>query len=283
MSGGEPCLSKYFQHTVNTLSEDSVKQIDIKVLTNGWLFKSWPQLSPLYQKIKKIGFSINTKQDIMDAEKLEYDKLIEKITLITNFGSHNVFDFKNLYEFFIKNKFSAWQVQLTQGKYQLSEEGIGYLISKLNEVAAENIVYSDNLQNTHTCMAGINSCGILADGSVVSCLSKRCWDSNIGTEGNLLHKSLNDIWENGFKNERFSSCKCCRDCIKYPAEKLKDIGAEKFFKELTDLTKLPQPAPYPYPITWPRTYPYPCQPQITLYGVWYEPQVYAYGPIYHII
>lgn len=266
LSGGEPCLSEHFEHVVNVLS----KKIAIKTLTNGELFKYHKTNSTLLHKIQRVGYSVNTKEDIADSELFVRNIYPEKITMISNFGNHNIFQFKPIYDFFIKNNFKYWQVQLTMGDFQLDEDGISYLIDELNKVTAPNIVYADNLQNEYRCTAGINTCSILYDGNVVSCLSKRCWDTSFNgpSEGNLVGSSLKDIWENGFKNERFGCAKCCRDCIKYPKNKLRNMLAESLMNPIKNTKQNTDYPPYlPYKNT------------IQMYGCWDDNTTFLYGTI----
>ena len=212
LTGGEPgCLSnKLFSNIISILK---TSDIDIKVVTNGLVFNN----NMLHDTIKTYGLSINTLQDIEDAKNIE---LYAKTTIITNFGTHNIWDSKKIFEF--ATKYPLWQVQLTMGEYQLTADGIKFLREKIEEYRQTEkctIVYADNLQYQHICTAGVKSCGITWDGNVVACLSERSYDKNMKIYGNVLKRSLIDIWYKEFVDIRFKcDRKCCRDYIEFPED-----------------------------------------------------------------
>jgi sulfatase maturation enzyme AslB (radical SAM superfamily) len=254
LTGGEPALDSSLNDVLDIFNKTN---IPVSVVTNGTAL-SLPQST--LNKINTIGLSVNTEEDLLI--KIP-PSLNHKITLITNFGSHNIFLYKTLFSFFKANNFPIWQIQLTMGEpYQLPKDGIKYLLDEIFDhdlfftypaIIPKNdqkIVLSDNLQSLHDCTAGIESMSIANNGDVIRCLSQRTWDTNIISEGNLLQTSLKEIWENRFKSSRFSSCKCCRDFFKYPEITCIKKPNVKLLLEETD-----------YP------------PTVTYYGVFTNPPV----------
>lgn len=215
LSGGEPgCLStKVLKSIIGNLIKGN--RCDVEIVTNGKIFEH----KLPWKKIRRIGLSVNTLDEInyWNNKKLPVD--FHNMTLITNFGNHNLKYVRYLFEF--SKLFGAWQVQLTMGKkYQLNKNDIAFLRSELNDLDGGidgNIIRADNLQDTHNCTAGFRACGVLANGDVVACLAERCFCNKMKTYGNLLDKSIKDIWESEFKDIRFDNTrKCCRDFISYP-------------------------------------------------------------------
>lgn len=257
LTGGEPGM----------VSEDTLKEIreifkdlKLKVVTNGLVI-----INGLDKYFDWVGISVNTVSDVLDWK--EYEKPIQRnLTIITNFGRHNVFDFDKI-ESLVKDLNVTWQIQLTEGPELLNEDGIKFLFEKIKGSLTKGIsvVKADNLQEQHTCRAGFNSCGITYDGDVIPCLSMRSWKQDaISVAGNLTTDSLKDSWESGFRDRRFGDCtESCRDCVKFPVPDPASI--------LTDLWKNPPNTPVPITIT--------PQPSIQLYGVTSEPSSYVYGVV----
>jgi MoaA/NifB/PqqE/SkfB family radical SAM enzyme len=286
LTGGEPTICSQFKYVLESLTKNDIV---VKIVSNG----SFKKLDDsILDKIAQIGYSINTKQDIIDCfkdyliaiddnsftfpDRLEKGKYENKTTMITNFGTHNIWDFDLLYELFRNRRFSCWQIQLTMGDNQLNESGIEYLREKVYKIMGskatiaqvdnQTIVLSDNLQDKHECSAGLNACSITWDGYVIPCLSERAWLKDLRYQGNLLKKSLKEIWENEFKEQRFSQSKCCRDCIKYKTE----YDWSKIYKPTIADSLYPDPFKIYHPIT-DKVYPEPFKiypiPQVTMYGV----------------
>ena len=210
LSGGEPSLIPYaiLKQVVDNI-RNNPQQIDVKVkiITNGNLFEDKEKI----ELFDRIGLSINSSEDFIDTNSPSLMSSIDKITIITNFGKHNIWDVNYIFDYVLMSGVNCWQVQLTQDKdctHQLPEEGIKMLREKLTKLQNDNpdikIVWADNLQVQHTCSAGSRSCGILYNGNVIPCLSERSWKDNLVSEGNLHKDSLQNIWENGFKTIRFN-------------------------------------------------------------------------------
>jgi hypothetical protein len=187
----------------------------------------------MMQRITQWGVSINTLDDIPSLRKsvgiYPGNAKESKITYITNFGIHNIFDFDKIADFVIESKVSVWQIQLTMGKGMLSASGIAHLRKLINErfphpdkyspiieTGTVQIQLADNLQYVHDCMAGIKTCSITYDGNVINCLSERAWSDSLSVQSNLEYTTLEHIWEEMFYHKRFDCSKCCRDCIQYP-------------------------------------------------------------------
>jgi MoaA/NifB/PqqE/SkfB family radical SAM enzyme len=213
LSGGEP----------GTLSESLLKKIiktlkdykcQVKAVTNGTLIQKYPKIAKSFDRI---GLSINSKSELgFYSELLSlYSKCEGKnITVVTNFGQHNIWELQDIKDFIGQRKL-LWQIQLTTGPNALPEEGIKMLWEKIKP--SKTIVFADNLQYEHVCSAGWRSCGVLYNGDVVACLSERSYCKKMTTYGNVTQKSLIDIWETEFRDIRFGTGKkTCRDCFKYP-------------------------------------------------------------------
>ena len=238
LSGGEPgdMNVDMLQYIIDVLTENN---IIVKIITNGAIIeKEKVNLS----QVNGIGLSINNKEDIQNFDITLYPKLsklmlLNKTTILTNFGTYNIWDFDEIFNI-VKDKNLHWQIQLTIGGYQLNEKGIEYLYSKIESMNYKNYILADNLQKEHNCTAGMNSCGITYDGYVIPCLSMRSYDSDIKDyiiyDYDLKGNSLKDIWENQFKEIRFQGkFKSCRDCINYPKEeKSKLLETEEGIKDI---------------------------------------------------
>lgn len=242
LSGGEPGLllkEKEYLPIMEKLLK--IYKNKIKVITNG-LFITNLDVIPveLRRNISVIGLSFNGLEDNIDHLLDKTKKENITTTLITNIGTHNIFVIEDMYEY-IKSrddKSLKWQIQLTMGEYLLQPNGIEYLrnwIKKAQKENEVNIYEADNLQEEHSCSAGINSCGILYNGDVVNCLSERSYNKdNIEVQGNLLYSFMQVIWESKFKVKRFGCSVCCRDCIEYK----KDIEDVKLTKNQERLKKI---------------------------------------------
>ncbi|MCK9458701.1 MAG: radical SAM protein [Proteobacteria bacterium] len=211
LSGGEPggLSSNKLNRVVDVLKSYNC---DVRIITNGTFFAHSKEL---LEKFTIIGLSVNTPRDHlypMYLPKIPHNKIV----MVTNFGTHNIWEFDALAE--IAKSFRSWQIQLTTGsEFMLSSEGISYLRKKIRELEGVKYILADNLQDEHKCSAGIVSCGITVDGDVIPCLSERT-SGSISVQGNLFKRSLKDIWETEFRDIRFGSgwSKSCRNCVSYP-------------------------------------------------------------------
>lgn len=226
ISGGEPSETDpaTLLDVVRILSDGG---IEVKILTNGGLFDKimtstdeWKCIADL---VSTIGYSVNTAEDTAKAVKLKGDSRLDdfhrgKITIITNFGRHNFWDYQRLAD--VGHMFGAWQVQLTSGKeYILPSNGIAMLRNMLTD--HPNAVMGDDLSVECRCQAGRQTMGILADGQAVPCLSMRCWDDirQVPKDRKLPTISLQEAWETDplIRDYRFGrTAKCCRDEFDYP-------------------------------------------------------------------
>ncbi len=198
ITGGEPSTEfKELTKSVKLLHKNDIK---VKVLTNGYLFEKIND--DFDSNITQYGLSVNTLDDIEQLKNSgNYLKYTNKITMISNFGTHNIDNIFELAKFAVQ--FSCWQVQLTIGnEFQLDLNQIRDLqekINKLNETKLVEIVQADNF-TCGKCLAGIQGFSITYDGNIIPCLSYRAWKSDLHVQGTI--KDIKNIWKNGFKFNR---------------------------------------------------------------------------------
>lgn len=277
LTGGEPGIlaenePELFSDIVKILLEGGVK---VKAVTYGTLVEQ-DVMSKIGDDFDVIGFSVNTPADVKYIEELgsskkKYD--FSRHTMITNFGTHNIWNFDELAE--CAEMFKCWQIQLTMGENMLNADGIKYLRSKISECDLPNndtiIALADNLQLCHECTAGIRSCSITYNGDVVSCLSERSYGGIQKVYGSIIKESLSDIWENEFKDVRFKDCrKCCRDHIEYPDLEHEEDNKAKPPSIIIKKIDLPD--------GWSNR-PINPQPRVVLYGAINGNDTYIYGVI----
>lgn len=244
LSGGEPGELNFSEmdQIIDILEAYGVK---VQVVTNGKLLNFDQKI---LNRFDLIGLSINSVEDHIRLWTV-YGDTINNCVMVTNFGTHNIWDFDGLAS--LAKNFRSWQVQLTTGEYLLPPDGISYLRSKIRKLEGVKYVLADNLQDEHKCSAGINSCGITCDGDIIPCLSERAHGKGgVEVQGNLFKfkGSLKDIWETEFKEIRFSDrgwVNSCRNCINYPTikeltpaiapvEKVKPKEVAKIFSKIVD-------------------------------------------------
>ena len=228
LSGGEPGLlsPETLKDIWRALRPSGKKHVvTMKAVTNGTLFINHPNEYGKY--FDRIGLSVNSVEDINrhdGVRNILRDFKPMNVTLISNFGRHNWFEFDEIHSFYSEYREKLglmWQVQLTTGnEFVLPPNGITELREKL--VMVEGVALADCLQEQHECTAGLRSCGILWDGGVVGCLAERTYipTEKMTVYGGLVGnspRSLKEIWESEFRDIRFGGTrKSCRDCIKYP-------------------------------------------------------------------
>lgn len=213
ITGGEPAIDKSLPTVVNQFNAER-PDLKIRILTNGLFLESKECMSLLNYESTGLGVSVNTQKDIKELEDLVKNahEFKNKITMITNFGNHNINDFLYLKEF--SSNFGLWQVQLTiDDELQLNQDKIKTLLNYLDitENGSTQIVRADNF-NDLPCSAGKESCSITYKGEVIPCLSFRSWRKTLDVQG-VIDKSgdLTDIWNNKFEKYRTSKCACCKD------------------------------------------------------------------------
>ena len=235
ISGGDPLLLSFDTHKeiVKILKE---KNIIVKILFNPKSLKKQTLFHNILNLYDWIGLSINDLNDLKIIEEELYlfkgllDEKIDwrnKYTVITNFNLTNIFLYEKIGEF-VKNNNLNWMIQYTVYKdreNQLAiynnDEALEQLKKKVIKSIKEGIkvIISDNA-NTSPCGAGTSSIGILDDGTIVPCLSMRAWASveeyqKLEEERyNILDRSLKDIWETEFEQQRFGCFECCKDACK---------------------------------------------------------------------
>ncbi len=206
ITGGEPS-TEFLQLEKAILKLKNVG-IKVKVLTNGNFFselaeiESQDEVDEINNAITQYGLSINTLEDIDEFRKSSiYLPYLDKITMITNFGTHNIGNVFDLAK--CAAQFSCWQVQLTIGnEFQLDLDAIKDLqqkLTKIGESGLVNVIRADNFV-CGKCKAGIHGFSITYDGNIIPCLSYRAWKSDLNIQGTI--ENIIDIWENGFKFNR---------------------------------------------------------------------------------
>lgn len=264
-TGGEPTL--VLEDLLACAKKLKSSGIRVGVVTNGMagLDLLWDS-----EYIDTIGLSINDPGDIARLKQLLDVGLRRelgpggKITVVTNFGTHNIFDFQPISDF-VRANCGFWQIQLTMGEFLLPPSGIAHLYEQIKSMPTGEFGYvlSDNLQPEHSCEAGLSAMSIDYQGNVLSCLSKRSWDPEYRIEANI--RAVDDVerfWRQAFEEERFGTCACCRDRVKYPdlpEERLPAVAKPRRSKwtladQLRDTPlEMPDrdgPVPTPMPSPW---------------------------------
>ena len=213
ITGGEPAIDKSLPTVVNQFNAER-PDLKIRILTNGLFLESKECMSLLNYESTGLGVSVNTQKDIKELEDLVKNahEFKNKITMITNFGNHNINDFLYLKEF--SSNFGLWQVQLTiDDELQLNQDKIKTLLNYLDitENGNTHVIRADNF-NSLPCSAGKESCSITYKGEVIPCLSFRSWRKTLDIQG-VIEKpgDLTDIWNNKFEKYRNNKCACCKD------------------------------------------------------------------------
>ena len=258
VSGGDPLIVSYETHTYVTKLFKN-QNIKCKILVNP-LSLTEANLSIL-RMYDWIGLSINTLDELQAYKKFS-SFLRGKITFITNFNLQNFYLVDTFVDEFTKDGYPMWQVQYTMfreysdNNLAIHEGAADLLNALLNKNSGRvNIIIADNA-NSGECDAGISSLGLLADGSVVPCLSMRAWmdkkELDELIQGNILHDGLKNIWMSKFEKHRF--------CEKAPS--CKRLG----FKPL-QVTR-PEFRVTVYGVVDPNVFPQPDNtPQVIVYAV----------------
>lgn len=230
-----------------------------------------------------IGISINNKKELEKFRKYKEEFKFKNFTIITNFNIQNLYDF-DLIETFAKGQDCLWTIQFTVcdessplALYSAeNEEAFNHLKEKYYSSTAK-IILSDNIRADVGCGAGRSSIGITYNGAVIPCLSMRSWTNPL-LEKDLYfitETPLQEIWMNGFKQQRFGCFECCKDAcnnkflenkkviplkkIEIPFEDFEEKKGKdwkKILEEISKKQKQDTPAPYPK-----------IEPQVVMYGV----------------
>lgn len=278
ISGGDPLLVPQLTHqqVVQWLKEKNNK---VKIIVNPKSFKDRKDLiggDGILDLYDLIGISINSVEElnlIKDIEKYPFGK----ITIITNFNIFNVWEY-DLIEEFVNKTNLTWQIQYTMSNEKAktiynNKSAKEFLFGKITKSFEKKtkLLLADNLNNG-SCGAGKSSIGILSNGDVIPCLSMRSWcDLNKVFQGNILKESLEDIWENQFKEYRFGEFECCKDLCNSPYDYTPEVLKTLLGKPI-DSPKDKFPPFIPYEPKYPPMIPmYPQQGQTMLYGVQTHP------------
>ena len=289
ISGGDPLLvsKDTHQHIINLCVQNDVVP---KIIVNPKSLKKY--VVDILDHYDYIGLSINIHSELELAKEWvsQNKNLLDKIVIITNFNLSNIFLYSQIDDFVKYNNLS-WQIQYTVYNPTENNDNAIYKIKDsikfLNDKVVESIkdhrsiAICDNM-NDYPCTAGKYSCGITYSGEVVPCLSMRCWENlNNVSQGNLLEKSFQEIWEGEFKKYRFSEFKSCKDVCNAPLEfnfnKKSEMTQKETQEELDDLLKR---------VNKPHYHDENIIPIVTYYGVRVEPtfdpnivMAYAVTPI----
>lgn len=243
ISGGDPLLVSPFTH--QAIHDMLYGKTKLKLLFNPLSFNNTGlymfQIEEIFDYYELIGVSINTTKELM--KMTEHANLLTsgKFVVITNFNTGNIFKYPEI-EAFVKEYDLSWQIQYTTYKglddnalYQ-NESAKKVLFDLIDKSYANGVklVLADDL-NEGICSAGQYSCGILANGDIVPCLSMRSWLDDIYVAGNILMSSMEDIWSLGFAKYRCQDCQSCKDICNSPYK-------QKYVSKLNNLPIYNEPS-----------------------------------------
>ena len=291
ISGGDPLLVPIETHKY---IKQKLKNTKIKILINPKSLKHCKVDSDRYNILglyDAIGISVNTQEELDILKKIDNTTVFVKPpTIVTNFNLSNIFMFDQINQFCQTNN-NIWQIQFTiyndtQGfndklALYIDDNTLAcqHLFDKINDALDNNtkIIIADNM-NDGMCSAGINSLGILSDGTIIPCLSMRSWTNDLQPQGNILEQqtsfneapNLGVIWQQEFTKQRFCNHECCKEhCNNKIFNRRKNIGQDlieaiRKFKPIEDSTII-----YPPLDNFPKkTEPYQPNPNtVMVYGI----------------
>lgn len=285
ISGGDPLVVSLDTHKflVEHLKSKGLKAV--KILVNPMSLRKDPKAAmDILGLYDWCGVSVNTEEELDIWTQLYVDDSLFrsfKHTVITNFNLGNVFLFPVI-EKFVKKHDLMWQIQYTMYSdpdHPLAIynnlhacEALGKWIAQARQKGKIKLMLADNM-NCGLCGAGKHSLGILANGDVVPCLSMRSWikDINKIVQGNILTQPLEELWQFGFKDQRFKDFFCCKDHCKNRC-----IQEQTVFTEVDDGGTSPIEVPdgWKYPTILPKG----TGSGIIVYGVGVDQnKTYIYG------
>jgi MoaA/NifB/PqqE/SkfB family radical SAM enzyme len=223
ISGGNPLLVDYTIHE-SLVTKLKAKGVKCKLIINPFNISIDTDFD-IIKLYDWVGISINNRHEVESlplvmAMEGSIQDIRNKFTVITNFNISNIFDFGLIEKFVIDNDI-IWQIQYTMYTEDNYKQAIyanstsdSYLRQLISNSKA-NIVLGDNMNPKTKCTAGVHSLGICANGYVIPCLSMVSWMTteqlNNSYQGNLSITSLQDIWENQFKDYRFKCFNSCKE------------------------------------------------------------------------
>jgi hypothetical protein len=225
ISGGDPLLLPHESHAlmVGKLHDAGCKAV--KIIVNPKSITRWNDSNECLEYYDWIGLSINTVEEL-ELTKDRWDLINSKknVTIITNFNIDNVFNY-SMIESFVRENSLCWQIQFTMYSNDnvkaiySNNDAKDFLFERIKHSKETNVklILADNI-NSGECGAGIQSIGILSDGTVVPCLSMRSWSKVDDRYGNVLKTPLKEIWERNLTDLRCNSFKCCKDICNAPYE-----------------------------------------------------------------
>ncbi len=232
LSGGEPLTRKDIPLLVKRLNSNGV---DVNIITNGWLLDENLIKELKKSGIATVAISIDGTEAIHDSirrpdsysqSRRAFSILKEngiKTGAITTISKQNMDILEDMKTELLSMGVDSWQVQLglpmgnlkerpdwllepeqmddvIEFCYKTAKEGkmriypadcIGYCTKK--EIEIKQISFgTNNVKLWDGCNAGVRGFGILQNGDILGCTSIR---SEEYIEGNILKRSLRDIWE----------------------------------------------------------------------------------------
>jgi len=259
VSGGDPLL---VGQEVHLYLKAKLKTTRLNIIVNPLSLRYKKQNLETVNLYSQVGVSLNTEDEMRAFEDIR-DGISAPITFITNFSLLNLYLVDSLSELI---KSAPWQVQFTMTKDSSitiydKNKALEKLNSELGKRAKKGwpIIAADNA-NVGECGAGINSLGLLHDGSIIPCLSMRSWSSSLDVQGNIKTDDLKTVWLTKFRDSRFDDCTCCKDfCQKALIAPVLPI--EPYTIKTTELPWVTMPAP-----TLPNNF-----SQVTVYAVFTPP------------
>jgi radical SAM protein with 4Fe4S-binding SPASM domain len=237
--GGEIFFYKGWEHVAKTLSENGVLA---NIITNGYKFGQDEIKKVKYAGLTNVCFSVDGMEENHDRirnRKNSFKKVLEgfdslrkeniPFAVVTTLLDFNFYDLENMYDLFLYNGVSAWQIQLANLMGNMSDnksltikaDKIPKITTfirkkkeekKMNIYAADDIGYYDEnekyirgkcgeISYWPGCQAGLTVVGIDSIGNIKGCESLYA-DKFI--EGNVRKDSLKNIWnnENNFSYNR---------------------------------------------------------------------------------
>ena len=214
VSGGDPLL---VATEIHLYLKDKLKGTMCNIIVNPLSLRYKRNKLEIVNLYAQVGVSLNTEDEIRAFEDIR-DGITAPITFITNFSLLNLYLIDTLSSVIGS---APWQVQFTMTRDSTltvydKEKALEKLNKELGRRAKRGwpILVADNASASESeCGAGINSLGLLHDGSIVPCLSMRSWCNNIPAQiqGNIKTDDLKTVWLTKFNECRFDDCDCCKD------------------------------------------------------------------------
>jgi radical SAM protein with 4Fe4S-binding SPASM domain len=250
--GGEIFLYYGWEHVARVMSRSGIL---VNIITNGYKFGDEEIEKIKYAGLTNVCFSVDGMEENHDRirnRKNSFKKVLKgfarlrkediPFAVVTTLLDFNFHDLENMYDLFVKNKVSAWQIQLANlmgnmnehKQHAIKAEKIPLITkfirqkkeaNKMNIYAADDIGYYDEnekhlrgecgeISYWPGCQAGLTVVGIDSIGNVKGCESLY---SEAFIEGNVRKESLKNIWfneHNFLYNRKFTEDLLTGNCAK---------------------------------------------------------------------